>query len=109
LRSLDVESRPPLCHLIEQEKWEAIVMFGSADEWLRYTAQAEALVEPDQPATIAALETDFGFDQQTAVAHLLEATDWGTETFPQYQGGQGSFAERLSALRARWSDWKQAS
>jgi len=83
-------------------------MFGSADEWLRHTAQAEALVEANDPGTIAALETDFGFDQRAAVAHLLESTDWGAETFPQFQGGQGAFTERLSALRARWSDWKQA-
>jgi len=83
-------------------------MFGSANEWLIYTTKAEALVEAHEPQTIASLETEFGFDQQTAVAHLLESTDWGVETFPQYQSGRGAFAERLSALRARWFDWKQA-
>ena len=83
-------------------------MFGSAEEWLRYTAQAEALVEVNEPGAIAALEQESGFDQQTAVAHLLESTDWGAETFPEYQGGQGVFTERLTALRARWTDWKQA-
>jgi hypothetical protein len=89
-------------------KWGVIVMFGSANEWLRYTSQAEALVEANEPETIAALETDFGFDQQAAVAHLLESTDWGVKIFPQFQRGQGAFTERLFALRARWSDWKQA-
>lgn len=83
-------------------------MFGSADEWVRYTSQAETLVEANEPETLSALENGLGFDQQAAVAHLLEATDWGVEAFPQIQRGHGAFAERLSALRARWSDWKQA-
>jgi hypothetical protein len=106
-RSNEVESRHPVCHAIKHVKWDAMVMFGSADGWLRHTAQAEALVEANEPGIIVSLEKDFGFDQQAAVAHLLESTDWGAETFPQYQGGKGTFAERLSALRARWAHWKR--
>ncbi|NKI98945.1 hypothetical protein [Novosphingobium sp. SG707] len=83
-------------------------MASSANEWLLYTEQAEALVEADDPVAIASLETKFGIDQQTAVSHLIESTDWGAENFPQFQGGQGKFLERLAALRARWSDWKEA-
>jgi hypothetical protein len=82
--------------------------FGTVDGWLRYTAQAEALVEAREPSTVAALEADFGFDQRTAVAHLVESTDWGAETFPQFQSGKGQFIERLHALRVRWADWKRA-
>ena len=82
--------------------------FGNLDGWLRYTARSEALVEAQDPITVAALEAEFGFDQRTAVAHLVESTDWGAETFPQFQGGKGELAERLQALRARWADWKRA-
>ncbi len=83
-------------------------MVTSVDEWILLTARAEALVEAEKPELLASLEAEFGFDQQTAVAHLLESTDWRTETFPQYQGGKGLFAERLAALRNQWSNWKNA-
>ena len=82
--------------------------FGNVDGWLRYTARSEALVEAHDPVIVAALQAQFGFDQRTAVAHLVESTDWGAETFPQFQGGKGELTERLQALRARWADWKRA-
>lgn len=81
-------------------------MVGSLEEWLLITQRSEALVEATDPRLIADLELRFGIDQQTAVAHFLESTDWGVETFPQYQGANGSFAERLEALRSKWTDWK---
>lgn len=83
-------------------------IFGSVKGWQLYTARAEALVEAHEPSKVALLEAEFGFDQPTAAAHILESTDWGVETFPQFQGAKGDVSERLQGLRARWADWKQA-
>lgn len=83
-------------------------MFGSLEGWLLFTEQATALVKATEFHEIAQHEARFGFDQQTAVAHFLESTEWGVETFPEYQEGKGSFPERLATLRAKWADWEMS-
>ena len=77
------------------------------EEWGAQLEKAEALVLATDPAEIAELETQFGLSQLIAVAHIIESTDWGVETFPQFQNGAGAFGDRLEALRTHWDNWKR--
>lgn len=83
-------------------------MVSAVEEWLDGLARAEALVVATEPAKIAELEVQFGMGQRTAVAHLIESTDWGVETFPEFQGGRGLFEDRILALRSKWMEWQRA-
>jgi hypothetical protein len=82
------------------------VVASAVKHWELTTRQAAALVKATDETEIAELEARFGFSQQDAVTHFVEQTEWGLETFPQYQGRQGPFWERLAALRSRWKDWE---
>ncbi|MGF9565559.1 hypothetical protein [Neorhizobium sp. JUb45] len=82
------------------------VVTSYIEHWELTTKQATALVKATDETEIAELEARFGFSQQDAVTHFVEQTEWGLETFPQYQDRRGSFRERLEALRSRWNDWQ---
>lgn len=82
-------------------------MVGQVEEWLAGLSRAEALVLATEPMEIAKLEMQFGMDQPTAVAHIIESTDWGVEAFPEFQGGKGAFGDRLLALRSKWDEWQR--
>jgi len=81
-------------------------MPASVNEWKLATARAAELVTATIPGTIAHLEREYGLSQNDAVTHFLEQTEWGLETFPEFQGGKGSKIERLNALRSRWHEWE---
>lgn len=80
---------------------------AAIEDWELITRQATALVKAIRSDEIAELEARFGFSQQDAVTHFVEQTEWGLETFPQYQGRRGTFLERLNALRSKWEDWEK--
>jgi len=88
------------------DKAMADAVNAAAEHWERTTRQATALVKATGKGEIAELEALFGFSQQDAVTHFVEQTEWGMETFPEYQNGQGSFQARLQGLLARWDDWE---
>lgn len=79
-------------------------MVGAVEEWLAGLSRAEALVLATEPVEIARLEMQFGMDQSTAVAHIIESTDWGVDAFPEFQDGKGAFSDRLLALRSKWDE-----
>jgi hypothetical protein len=83
-------------------------MIDQVEEWLAGLSRAEALVLATEPVEITKLEIQFGMDQPTAVAHIIESTDWGVEAFPEFQDGKGAFADRLLALRSKWDEWQRA-
>lgn len=75
--------------------------------WLRSLEWAAELVHAKDARTIAELESRFGFDQAGAVTHFVEQTEWGMATFPEFQGGHGTSAERLTALLSKWELWEK--
>jgi hypothetical protein len=83
------------------------MVFPAIKEWDLVTNQAATLVKATDKFEIADLETRFGLSQRNAVTHFIEQTEWGIETFPQFQDRQGSPGERLAALRARWDEWEK--
>ncbi len=90
----------------ENDELIADVVSAALEHWKLGTRQATALVKATDESEITDLEARFGFSQQDAVTHFVEQTEWGLETFPQYQDRQGSFEERLAALLSRWKDWE---
>lgn len=83
------------------------MVFAAIKEWELTTNQATMLVKATDPSEVADLETRFGLSQRNAVKHFVEQTEWGIETFPEFQDRRGSPEERLAALRARWNEWEQ--
>ena len=80
---------------------------AAIEDWHLATSIAAALVNATDGDEIARLEAEFGFSQEGAVTHFVEQTEWGMETFPEYQDRKGSFQERLAALRSKWGDWER--
>ncbi len=81
------------------------VVATAIEQWELTTKQATALVKATDKTEVAEFEARFGFSQEDAVTHFVEQTEWGMETFPEFQDRRGSFQERLEALRSRWNDW----
>ncbi len=76
-------------------------------DWLESCNRAAQLIHATDDKVVAELEKRFGLSQTDAVTHLVEQTEWGLETFPQYQEGQGAFADRLAAVRENWASWEE--
>lgn len=75
--------------------------------WLLSCERAAKLVHATDANAIAELESRFGFNQAGAVTHFVEQTEWATATFPEFQGGRGTFTQRLKALRSKWELWEK--
>jgi hypothetical protein len=92
----------------DKDKMISDAVAAGMENWERATGQATALVKATDASVISELEARFGFSQQEAVTHFLEQTEWGIQTFPQYQGRQGSPQERIRVLLSRWNDWENS-
>lgn len=96
----------PIDHeTIKQEM--ADIPWDPIEEWRQGNRYCTHLIKTSDPKQVAVLERRFGITQENAVVHFVEQTDWGIETFPQYQDRRGTFQERLAALRAKWGGWER--
>ncbi|CCD99850.1 hypothetical protein BRAS3809_3010024 [Bradyrhizobium sp. STM 3809] len=82
-------------------------MVRGVEHWELATKNATALIKATDQTEIVELEARSKVSRQDAVTHLIEPTEWGLETFPQYKNRQCSFKERLEALLSRWEDWER--